>query len=147
MGGLDSIPVRVEGGVDVGYATDNLRPVLLQVEQALSDLIERGEPTIIDLAAMPFSEQDERQLREQLGLGEVSARLEALGPTLIQETGYSGVWLVEHQDAQQRRLTLHIEIAMIPEILQTPRDDLSDALAALRRAHPTDSDAQTEDAQ
>ena len=33
MGGLDSIPVRVEGGVDVGYATDNLRPVLLQVEQ------------------------------------------------------------------------------------------------------------------
>lgn len=147
MSELQSIPVKVETDLDGGLRTDNLRPLLLQVEQALKDLGENAAETIIDLAAMPFSEQDERDLRARLGVGEVSATVDAFGPTLIQETAYPGVWLVEHQDAEQRRLTLHLEITRAPGILVTPQDDLADSLAALHRANLQSFDAPTEDVQ
>ena len=147
MSDLQSIPVKVESAADGLFRTDNVRPVLLQIEQALQDLNEQAAETIIDLGAMPFSEQDERDLRDSLGLGEVSATLDAFGPTLIQETAYPGVWLIEHQDAEQRRLTLHLEVARIPAILITPQDDLADSLAALRRANLQSFDAPTEDVQ
>ena len=147
MNDLQSIPVKVEGAADGPFRTDNVRPLMLQLEQALQDLGERAAETVIDLGAMPFSEQDERELRDRLGRGEVTATLDAFGPTLIQETAYPGVWLVEHQDAEQRRLTLHLEVARIPAILVTPQDDLADSLAALRRANLQSFDAPTEDVQ
>ena len=147
MSGLDAIPVRVENGLGAVARTDNLRPVLLQLEQALSDLLHNGAESIIDLAAMPFTEQDERDLRETLGRGEVSASIEAFGPTLIEETAFPGIWLVEHQDADQRRLTLHLEVTRIPAILAAPVDDLRDSLAALQHKNSQGSDSPTEDVQ
>lgn len=147
MSGLDAIPVRVEGAAAVPHRTENLRPLLQQIEQALQVLIEHGGEELIDLGSMPFSEQDERDLRETLGHGEVKATIDAFGPTLVEETGFPGVWLVEHKDVEGRRLTLHLEIARIPGMLITPEDDLVDGLAALRRANLGFSDAQKEDLQ
>ena len=145
MSELQSIPVRVETATDGALRTDNLKPVLLEIEQALQDLIETGSDTVIDLTAMPFSEQDEQDLRALLGRGEVTATVDTFGPTLVQETHYPGVWLVEHQDAEQRRLTLHLEVARIPNLLMTPVDDLADSLAALRRADTEAPDTPAED--
>ncbi|MGB5452509.1 MAG: hydrogenase expression/formation C-terminal domain-containing protein, partial [Sedimenticolaceae bacterium] len=118
MSGFDSIPV-VLGQSDGTFRTENLKPLMLQIEQALQDLMAGGAATVIDLGAMPFSKQDEQDLRHRLGEGEVSATLNAFGPTLIKETAIPAVWLVEHMDAEGRRLTLHIEVARIPEILVT----------------------------
>jgi hydrogenase-1 operon protein HyaF len=146
MSVLQSIPVRVENGGD-GSQTGNLRPLLLQIEQALQDLVEKGVECTIDLGAMPFTEQDERDLRQRLGDGEVRATLDAFGPTLIEETGIRGVWLVEHQDVEQRRLTLHVEVARIPGILITPSDDLADDLEVLRESNLNLFDTPTEDVQ
>lgn len=131
MSGLDSIAVHVETGVSSVHRTENLRPVLIELEQALRRLMEASEDSVIDLGSLPFSEQDEAELREYLGQGEVSARLDAFGPTHIDETRFPGVWLVEHQDAEQRRLTLHLHITRIPEILAAPVDDIADGLDAL----------------
>lgn len=139
MSGLDSISVTVEHDP---YRTENLRPLLLQVAQALEDLIERGEATTIDLGAMPFSEQDETDLRNWLGSGEVKAEVQAFGPTLIDETGTPGVWLVEMKDVEDKRLTLHIEVAHVPALLATPDDDLRDGLAALRERMIGEADDQ-----
>ncbi len=127
MGDLDSIPVIAEGG-----RTANLKPLLREIRQALGELIDSGRETAIDVSAMPFSEQDEADLRAQLGVGEVSAVLDAYGPTKIHETAISGVWWVEHRDAEDRRLTLHLQIARIPAILVTPLEDLDDGLDRLR---------------
>ena len=90
---------------------------------------------MVDLGAMPFSRQDEEDLRAQLGHGEVSATLNAFGPTLIEETALPGVWLIEHRDADDRRLTLQLEVARIPSILVTPEEDIGDGLAALKVAN------------
>ena len=117
MSSLDSISVRVEGAVKNVFRTENLRPLLHEVVQALRTLSETGEGTTIDLSAMPFSAQDEADLRAHLGEGEVSATVSAFGPTLVQETALPGVWLVEHQDGDERRLAMHIEVARVPSIL------------------------------
>lgn len=135
MSGLDSIPIVVAGEIEGGLRTENLGPLLRQLEQALEDLLATGESTVIDLGAMPFSRQDEEDLRARLGRGEVSATLNAFGPTLIEETAVPGVWLIEHRDADDRRLTLQLEVARIPSILVTPEEDIGDGLAALKVAN------------
>ena len=127
MSGLDSIPVITEGA-----RTENLKPLLREIEQALRELIDDARETVIDLAAMPFSAQDEQDLKSYLGSGEVIATMNAFGPTSIEETGVSGVWWVEHKNAEGKRLTLHLEITRIPAIMMTPADDLNEALARLR---------------
>ena len=128
MSGLDSIPIAVDG--DDGR-THNLQPLMLQIAQALQDLIDTGATTVIDLTAMPFSDRDETDLRGLLGQGEVRATVDALGPTLVEETGLRGVWLVEHKDVEARRLTLHLEVCTVPTILVTPQEDIVDGLAAI----------------
>ena len=135
MSGLDSIPVVVAGDIEGRLRTENLGPLLRQLEQALEDLLATGESTVVDLGAMPFSRQDEEDLRAQLGHGEVSATLNAFGPTLIEETALPGVWLIEHRDADDRRLTLQLEVTRIPSTLVTPEEDISDGLAALKVAN------------
>ena len=132
MSSLDSIPVVVDGKPGADAQTQNLKPLLLQIEQALADLVERDTGTVIDLSAMPFNNADEEELRRQLGQGEVVATVDAFGPTKVEETGVSGVWLVEHKDVEGRRLTLHLEVCRTPDILITPREDLADGLEALR---------------
>ena len=134
MSELDSIAVVVERSADADFRTENLRPLLQQIEQALQELVDDGSATVIDLAAMPFSSQDEEDLREHLGKGEVSASLDAFGPTHVQETALPGVWLVEHKDAESRRLTLHLEVTRIPEILVTPEEDIAEGLQLLKGA-------------
>lgn len=130
--------MRVEGTAERAFRTENLKPLLLQIEQALRDLRDTDEVTTIDLTAMPFSSQDEIDLRTQLGEGEVSARVDAFGPTLVQETALPGVWLVEHKDADDKRLTLHLDIARVPPILVTPYEDIAEGLEALA-AHASKS--------
>ena len=134
MSELDSIALVVEGSADADFRTENLRPLLQQIEQALQELVDDGSATVIDLAAMPFSSQDEEDLRQHLGKGEVSASLDAFGPTHVQETALPGVWLVEHKDAESRRLTLHLEVTRIPEILVTPEEDIAEGLRLLKGA-------------
>lgn len=132
MSELDSIAVVVEGSAGADLRTQNLRPLLQEIKQALQELVNDGSSSVIDLAAMPFSSQDEEDLREHLGKGEVSATLDAFGPTLVQETALPGVWLVEHKDAESRRLTLNLEVTRIPEILVTPAEDIAEGLQLLQ---------------
>lgn len=133
MSRLDSISVRVEGAAENAFRTENLRPLLQEVVHALRTLSETGEGTTIDVSAMPFSAQDETDLRAHLGEGEVSATVNAFGPTLVQETALPGVWLVEHLDGEDRRLAMHIEVARVPAILVAPIEDIADGLRILDR--------------
>jgi hydrogenase-1 operon protein HyaF len=98
----------------------------------LAQLVELGEPTQIDLSREPLRACDVDRLLQWLGRGEVEARIEALGVTQVRETALAGVWLVDHRDAEDRRLTLQVEIAHCPEILPTAQEDLTQALAKLQ---------------
>ncbi|MTW19956.1 hydrogenase expression/formation protein [Allochromatium palmeri] len=106
-------------------------PILHEIRHALERLLASGEETRIDLQSMPFGPGDLERLTAVLGQGEVQARVEALGPTLIQETAIPGVWLVDYRSLEDQRLSYQIEIATLPEILRPRPEDLAESLAAL----------------
>ncbi|WP_058558122.1 hydrogenase expression/formation C-terminal domain-containing protein [Thiohalocapsa sp. ML1] len=130
MASIGDIPVRVEG-VASAQELGNAWPILSEIRHALARLIETGEPTQIDLSAMPFGPGDEARLLSLLGTGEVTATVDALGPSQIRETAFRGVWVVEYQSTEAQRVALHIEIDTVPQLLRTHPDDLADGLAAL----------------
>lgn len=107
------------------------RPILHEIRHALERLLATGEETRIDLQSMPFGPGDLERLTATLGLGEVQARVEALGPTLIRETAIPGVWLVDYRNLEDQRLSYQIEIATLPEILRPRPEDLAESLDAL----------------
>lgn len=132
MSALDGIPVSVEGPIAKGLlATGNALPVIHEIRHALGHLLKTGHGTTIDLSAIPFGPGDQEHLLEFLGRGEVSATVNSLGNTLITETAFPGVWLVDYLSPRGQRLAWHIEITCLPSLLATPRDELAQSLDQL----------------
>ncbi|MEO5343656.1 MAG: hydrogenase expression/formation protein [Gammaproteobacteria bacterium SHHR-1] len=122
----------------------NALPLLHEIRHALLRLQQEGEPTLLDLSAIPFGPGDRDRLLAALGEGEVSARIEALGPTLIRETALAGVWLVQYFDPDEQELVLHIEISHCPRLLSTPVEDIDLALRQLDDRLDTQLHAQSD---
>ena len=74
---------------------------------------------------------EETQLLETLGQGEIQATLSALGNSEVIETGIAGVWLVTHHNEEGVLVGRFIEICHIPEILKSQTEDARFALQAL----------------
>ena len=131
MSGLDSIAVTTEPPGSAAQEWGNAMPVLHEIRHGLARLAQTGESTLIDLRAMPFGPGDEDRLLALLGTGEVQANLEALGTTRILESAVPGVWLVDHYNAENERIALHIEIGTVPGILCTQPEDVRAAVGLL----------------
>jgi hydrogenase-1 operon protein HyaF len=131
-----SSPLANAGEPDQGCPREalgdgDLLPLLNELCHAVSRLAETGEGTRIDLSAMPFGPDDEARLLEHLGRGEVSAHIDALGPTCIHETRFPGIWVVDYGDTDGKRAALHLEVDLIPRILRTQPADLVDTVTEL----------------
>jgi HupH hydrogenase expression protein, C-terminal conserved region len=113
--------------------TWNVQPILHEVRHALSQLIDTGETAIIDLRSIPLAPGEEQKLIDVLGRGEVHADLNALGPSEILETRFSGVWLVTHFNEENSIISRFIEITEIPDILKSQREDMIEALDTLEQ--------------
>ncbi len=111
--------------------TGNVGPILNEVRHALSKLLEDGDSTIIDLRAMPMGPGEEQQLESLLGIGEVTANIDAMGLSTINETTFAGVWLVTHRNTENEILGKFIEITRYPSILESQTVDMQSALKAL----------------
>ena len=111
--------------------TGNAGPILREIATALARLLETGEPTIIDLGAIPFSAGDEKALEAALGTGEVHATIKALGESHVTESGVAGVWRVDHFDATGETLSRFVEVTFVPDILRSQPADAEDGLARL----------------
>lgn len=132
MSGLDAIKVTVEGVNTPNGDALNAVPLLHEIRHALEKLAEKGESTTIDLSSIPFGPGDKDQLLDVLGEGEVSATIDAMGPTQVQETAFPGVWLVQYFAATGEALAEHVEVTRCPSLLITPEQDLADAALALQ---------------
>lgn len=134
MSALDRIGVRVEG-VSAGQAdatVGNVRAIANEIAALLAQFIATGEAAAIDLRSLPMGPGDYAQLGQLLGEGAVAARIDALGPTEVRETGIAGVWWVRHRNAQDEIVAEFIEIGAVPEILKTPHEDARDGLRVLQ---------------
>jgi len=125
---------RAQFNIQIGdELTWNVQPLLHEVRHALKQLIETGETAIIDLRSIPLAPGEEQKLIDTLGEGEVHAGLNALGPSEIIETRFSGVWLVTHYNEENSIISRFIEITEFPDILKSQREDMNEALDALEQ--------------
>lgn len=135
MNTLRDIPVNIE------TATGNVEPLLHEIRHALRRLADGEEGTTIDLRRLPLVPGEENRIENILGTGEVHAEVDALGPTIVQETSFSGVWLVTHQNAEREVVARFIEVTRMPEILKSQQEDIELALNKLEEELKVGSDA------
>jgi hydrogenase-1 operon protein HyaF len=127
---LKAIPIYAQ--TDETYSVGNIRALLAEIAARLEKLADSGETGMIDLNSLPFAPGEYEQLRQTLGQGEVSARIEAIGPSEIIETRYPGVWWVTHYNVEGDIVADMIEIAWLPEIIQSQPEDVHAGLELLR---------------
>ncbi len=125
MTSLNRIAVRYEA------ATGNVEPLLHEVRHALKRVAEGHDGTVIDLRSLPLAPGEEERIERLLGSGEVRAELDALGPTVVQETSFPGVWLVTHRNSEREVVARFIEVTRIPELLKSQQEDIELAVARL----------------
>lgn len=128
---LQDIAVRVEATEGLPLSHSNATPIMHEILHALHKLKAQGETTTIDLRAIPFGPGDEDELLGRLGTGEVKVELDSLGKSSILETAYSGVWIIDHRNADDERVALQIEVTLIPAIIMTQAGDLADSIIRL----------------
>lgn len=131
MSVLDDIKIAVDSPDICPGETGNARILLHEIADALRVLLKTGESRILDLLAIPFGPTDEERLLSELGRGEVSATLNALGESQVWESRYSGVWVVEHRNLDGQRIAFQIEITRMPGILTAHPADIESGLERL----------------
>jgi hydrogenase-1 operon protein HyaF len=109
----------------------NLVPLLHEIRHALTCWLEKGQQHVIDLRSIPLAPGEEDGLLEQLGEGEVNARLSIMGPSDIIETRYPGVWLITHYNENESITGRFIEVCEVPGILKSQTDDIRAGLERL----------------
>ncbi|MGA7593635.1 MAG: hydrogenase expression/formation C-terminal domain-containing protein [Gallionella sp.] len=124
-----TIPIYAQTGED--FSVGNIRALLAEIAARLERLVNDGTPGSIDLNSLPFAPGEYEQLRQTLGQGEVTAHIEAIGPSEITETRFPGVWWVTHYNVEGDIVADMLEIATIPEILTSQPDDIRTGLALL----------------
>ena len=115
----------------IPYSRGNVEPIMHEVIHALDRLLDENEPTVIDLASLPFAPGELEELEEYLGTGELTAVLDALGKSQIRETIYPGVWWLEHRNTEGEIVGRYIEITRTPEILMSQDADITAGRARL----------------
>jgi hydrogenase-1 operon protein HyaF len=122
---LNDIPVRAE------VNTGNVEPLLHEIRHALQRVADGKEGTVIDLRSLPLAPGEAEEIEAVLGEGEVRAELNALGPTVISETSYAGVWLVTHRNTDQSVVARFIEVTRVPELLKSQEADIERGICRL----------------
>lgn len=131
MTDFKGIPIETEaGGASAGFVDALLR----ELQTLLEALVERGEEGSIDLKSLPMGPGDHLRLRAALGEGEVTAVIQALGPTRVIETAFPGVWWITHYNVHDEVVAERIEVTSVPEIVKSPSADVAEGLQRLRSA-------------
>ena len=131
MHGRPLIPLRSEGGAPDAFTRGNTLPLLHELRHALQRLLDTGAETTIDLGALPMGPGDAAELAATLGEGELSAQLEAIGPSTIRETAFPGIWWVTHRNQDDQIIAQFLEVTFMPSILRSQMEDVKHGLEAL----------------
>ncbi|MES9831215.1 MAG: hydrogenase expression/formation protein [Candidatus Thiodiazotropha sp. LLP2] len=138
---LQDITVKVVPSESTQNNHSNAIPILHEILHALQRFATDDEPSCIDLRAIPFGPGDEEQLLSKLGEGEISVTMDSLGRSRIWETAFSGVWIIDHRNAEGERVALQVEIGRIPQIVLSQQEDIFDAIGQLENQLNTNNSA------
>jgi hydrogenase-1 operon protein HyaF len=124
MSKLDEIAVEViQTGTEAGY-TGQLIAILSELRDLLVQLKEQGQNGSIDLRSLPMFPGDYEKLKVSLGHGEVSASINTLGHSLVEETSIPGIWWITHYNTEEETIAEFIEVTELPDLLKTQKEDL-----------------------
>nr|CRH04972.1 conserved protein of unknown function(with hydrogenase expression protein HupH C-terminal domain) [Candidatus Magnetococcus massalia] len=120
---------QTESGLIDQALSSGVRALLAKLLVALEALNAQGQQASMDLSQEPLAPEDRNQLLELLGQGEITAQVDAMGVTTLQETGVAGIWLVTYR-AQEGNVTAEIlEVTRVPELLKSPVEELGESKA------------------
>ena len=129
---LDAIPVvAVPPGLRAGELSGNAPALLREIVEMVRRLIAVGEPSAIDLQALPLTPADLAWLRERLGEGEVRITLDADGESSLTEMNCPGVWWVTHRNPRGAVVSEFVEVAFVPEVVKAHQEDVEIGLEHL----------------
>lgn len=110
-----------------------IRALLCEILAKLETLLATGEAARIDLRRLPLPADGLQALRNFLGEGEVNATVRGVGSCLFQETRTFGVWWMTQLNTTGEVVGEFIEIARVPELLNSDPVEMRDAAEDLRR--------------
>ena len=121
MNNLKGIPIAIAGCRCVtGPRAGNAVPILHEIEVAAERSRDHREnPPASICAACPAPRRLRESSSEVLGQGEVSATIDALGPTQVRETAIHGVWWVTHYNGDGTVIAEFIEVTICPRYCRT----------------------------
>ena len=123
---LDAIPIHVINAPSAEPGlTGNAPPLLRELVELVRRLLETGEPSAIDLSALPLTPADLDWLRGKLGNGEISVTMQASGESTLDETACPGVWWVTHHNEQGAVTSQFIEVTFVPELVKAHPQDVA----------------------
>lgn len=115
---------------------ETARAIVSEVAACATRFAETGEVATIDLRFLKAMATERETLAALLGKGEVTATVDSLGRTEVQETSIPCVWWVRHRDSEGETVGEFIEIADIPDLLVGDPEAVAQGLEALRAARP-----------
>lgn len=127
-----NIAIKVLESPEENRLSGNADALLHEIAALLDGLIKHGRCGAIDLHNLPLTAADLRYLRERLGRGEVQAEVHALGRSEIVETAYRGVWWITHRNLGDELGAELIEVTLLPAILASDCNEMTESLARLR---------------
>jgi hydrogenase-1 operon protein HyaF len=130
---LADIAVRVESVAPPGGLGGGVTAILAELATMLERVAETQVAMQIDLRSLPMSPQDRAELLRVLGNGEVSATIEADGPSTLRETQVAGLWWVEHRNRDGELLAELLEVSRVPEILASTLAEMAASGRELRQ--------------
>jgi len=138
---LDQIGIKIVEQPENAPPPADAVAVLHEIVTLLQELLANDEGGVIDLQELALIPTDYELLREALPEGEVSVRIDSIGPTEVRETIYPGVWWLTQYNVEGDMVVDMLEITLLPEILQSHPDDVKDGLLRLQEvltgpAHP-----------
>ncbi len=133
---LRDISIKVENNDTSSIG--NISALMVEIATLLEKFIATGATAQIDLKSLPLGQHEYVMLRDTLGSGEVSARLDAIGLSEINETKYPGVWWATHHNIEGDIVADLIEITNCPAILASQPQDMKKGLQNLQAAIPSD---------
>ena len=120
---LDAIPIHIVSSAAPGL-TGNAPPLLRELAEQVKRLLATGEPSAIDLSALPLTPADLDWLHDKLGSGEIAITLQANGESTLNETACPGIWWVTHHNEQGAVTSQLIEVAFVPDLVKAHPQDV-----------------------
>ena len=113
---------------------ENAHALLHEIVACLQLLLREGQPSRIDLDAIPLGEEDLALLQDNLGEGPIQAEVvdEETGVVRVIETGIAGVWWLQQLDEDDAVIGQYLEINSIPELMRISEELIADGRDALQ---------------